>query len=120
MAGKTVKRGSVILVRYPFTDLTNIKVRPALMLTPDILLHKLDDILCLFISSVIPVNLLPTDLLLDISNPYFAKTGLKYPSVFRAHKLALLQKSFVLSVLGEMDYLLMKEINGRLKIALGL
>ena len=40
MAGKIVKRGSIVLIRYPFTDLTSSKVRPAVMLTPDIILKK--------------------------------------------------------------------------------
>ena len=34
MAQSKVKRGSVV-IRYPFTDLTSAKVRPALVLTPD-------------------------------------------------------------------------------------
>ena len=59
MAQSIVKRGSVVLIRYPFTDLTGAKVRPALVLTPDHLLPRLEDVLCLFISSVMPGELLP-------------------------------------------------------------
>ena len=40
--------------------------------------------------------------------------------IFRTHKLALLQKSLVVRVLGEMNRDLMKEIDQRLRIALGL
>ena len=120
MAKRIVKRGSVVLVRYPFTDLTGTKVRPAVILTPDKLLGKLDDVLCLFISSSIPKDLLPTDFVLEVTHPSFLKTGLKYRSVFRTHKLALLQNSLVLRVLGEMDRSLMDEVNQRLRIALGL
>jgi len=61
MAESLVKRGSVVLVRYPFTDLTGAKVRPAVVLTPDHLLPRLDDVLCSFISSEMPEELLPTD-----------------------------------------------------------
>jgi mRNA interferase MazF len=120
MANRVVKRGSVVLVRYPFTDLTGVKVRPAVIMTPDEFISKLDDVICLFISSSIPEELLPTDLILETTYPSFSKTGLKYRSVFRAHKLALLQKSLVLRVLGEMDNSLMNEINRCLRIALGL
>ena len=42
MAKRLVKRGSVVLVRYPFTDLTGSKVRPAVVLSPNSLLNKLD------------------------------------------------------------------------------
>ena len=34
MAQSLVHRGSVVLIRYPFTDFTAAKVRPALGLTP--------------------------------------------------------------------------------------
>ncbi|MBU1661270.1 MAG: type II toxin-antitoxin system PemK/MazF family toxin [Chloroflexi bacterium] len=120
MARIIIKRGSVVLVRYPFTDLSGTKIRPAVVLTPDHLLTQLDDVLCLFISSSLPAKLLPTDFVLELHHPSFAKTGLKYRSVLRSHKLALLHKSLVLRVLGRMDRDLTSEINQRLRIALGL
>lgn len=120
MARRLVKRGSVVLIRYPFTDLTGSKVRPAVVLTPDWLLHQLDDVLCLFISSSIPHDILLTDFILVPTHRSFSKTGLKYSSILRAHKLALLHKSLVVRVLGEMDKALMNEINQRLRIAMGL
>jgi mRNA-degrading endonuclease toxin of MazEF toxin-antitoxin module len=65
MARQIVKRGSVVLVRYPLTDLTGVKVRPAVILTPNRLMSKLDDVLCLFISSSMPAELLATDFVLE-------------------------------------------------------
>ena len=88
MAQSIVKRGSVVLIRYPFTDLTSAKVRPALVLTPDHLLPRLDDVLCLFISSAMPEELLPTDFVLEPGHASFLKTGLKRRSVLRTHKSA--------------------------------
>jgi mRNA interferase MazF len=120
MAQSLVKRGSVVLIRYPFTDLTGAKVRPALVLTPDYFLPRLDDVLCLFISSAMPAELLPTDFVLELEHPAFPQTGLKQRSVFRMHKLALLHKTLVLRVLGEGDQSLMREVNQRLRLALGL
>ena len=80
----------------------------------------MDDVLCLFISSSIPAELLPTDLVLETSHPAFSRTGLKYRSVLRSHKLALLHRNLVLRVLGEIDRDLMGEIDLRLRLALGL
>ena len=54
MGRRIVKRGSVVLIRYPFTDLSGAKVRPAIIITPDEFLKRLDDVICLFISSVVP------------------------------------------------------------------
>ena len=49
-----------------------------------------------------------------------ARRSLRNLSVFRTHKLALLDKSLILRVLGELDRDLMNEIEERLRIALGL
>jgi len=40
MAQSTIKRKSVVLVRYPFTDLSNVRVRPAVILIPDQLMQN--------------------------------------------------------------------------------
>jgi mRNA-degrading endonuclease toxin of MazEF toxin-antitoxin module len=101
MAQSTVKRGSAVL-------------------TPDHFLPRLDDVLCLFISSAMPEEMLPTDFVLEPGHPSFLKTGLKRRSVLRMHKLALLHKALVLRVLGEGDQALMHEVNQRLRLALGL
>jgi mRNA interferase MazF len=95
-------------------------VRPAVILTADELLLQIDDALCFFVSSVIPTNLLPTDLILEKSHPAFHKAGLRFRSIFRTHKLALLHKSLIVRVLGETDQSLMELINQKLRIALGL
>ena len=120
MAQSIVKRGSVVLIRYPFTDLTGAKVRPALVVTPDHLLPRLEDVLCLFISSVMPATLLPTDFVLEPGHPSFPTTGLKRRSVLRMHKLALLHKVLVVRVLGEGEPSFMSEVDQRLRLALGL
>lgn len=120
MEHSPVTRGSIVLIRYPFTDLTSDKVRPALVVTPDVLIHRLDDLLCLFISSSAPGDLLPTDLYLETTDTSFRQTGLKTSSLFRSHKLALLHKRLMLRVLGEADNALIEAINSKLRIALGL
>jgi mRNA interferase MazF len=83
MGSSVTRRGSVVLVRYPFSDLSGFKVRPAVVLTPDSLIAVLDDVLCLFVSSVIPKKLLPTDLVIESSHLSFPGTGLKHRSVLR-------------------------------------
>ncbi len=120
MARSLVQRGSVVLVRYPFTDLSTAKVRPAVVVTSDLLLSQMEDVLCLFISSVMPGELLLTDFVLEPSHPAFQATGLRLRSVFRTHKLALLHQGLVLRKLGDLEDTLMGEIDSRLQIALGL
>ena len=120
MARSMISRGSVVLVRYPFTDLTGAKVRPALVVTPDNLLLHMDDVLCSFISSNMPEHMLTTDFILDNMHPSFRGTGLKHHSVFRMHKLALLHRDLIASVLGAGDRMLMVELDQRLRLAVGL
>jgi len=120
MAYRTIVRGSVVLIRYPFTDLSSVKVRPALILTPDWLIPKVEDIICLFISSNVSMDLLATDFVLDPADAAFSKSGLKQRSIFRAHKLAVLHRSLVLRVLGRLEGRTMTELGGRVQIALGL
>lgn len=115
-----IRRGSVVLVRYPFTDLSATKVRPAVIVTSDFLISRLDDVLCLFISSSMPDKLLPTDFVLERENPDFPASGLRLRSVLRTHKLALLHRDLVLRGLGELSSELVVQINHRLRLALGL
>lgn len=97
-----------------------MKARPAVILTPNSILPRIDDVLCLFVSSVVPDDLLPSDFVLEKNHSSFTSTGLKFRSVFRAHKLALLHKSLVFRVLGVADDDLMSILNERLQIALGI
>jgi len=109
----------MVLVRYPFTNITDTKVRPAVVLTPDHLMRRLDDVLGLFASSAMPADLLPTDFILEPGHSSFPGNGLKCRSVSRTHKLALLDRSPVLARFKvTMDR--MNEIEERLRIALGL
>jgi mRNA interferase MazF len=56
-------RGKIVLVPFPFDDLSAAKVRPAVCLTEPIGPHR--HVILAFISSRIPTDLLETDLVLD-------------------------------------------------------
>jgi mRNA interferase MazF len=51
------KRGDIILVAFPFTDLTSTKQRPALVVSSDALNATSGDVLVAAISSQIPAKL---------------------------------------------------------------
>jgi len=114
-----LERGSVVLIRYPFTDLSGSKLRPAIIVTPNDRIAVLDDMLCAFVTTGIPDKTLPTDLILNINDPDFVATGLKQTSLIRAHKLTLLHRSLIQRHLGNISKGLQEQLDQRLEKAVG-
>ena len=111
-----MKRGDVVLVRFPFSDYSTTKLRPALIISVD----NEKEVCVAFISSVIPVELDKTDFLLTEEDDDFDQTRLKKDSVFKMNKIATLDKSTILGRLGTVSKRLEKELDQKLRIALGL
>lgn len=112
-----LRRGDIVLVPFPFTDLSGRKVRPALIVSPD---PVGGDILVAFISSVIPPVPEPNEYVLDATHPAFARTGLKNTSVFKMAKMATLHRSLILRRLGRTTPKLQRVLDAVLKRAVGL
>jgi mRNA interferase MazF len=93
---------SVVLVPFPFDDFSSVKVRPALCLTSTI--GKYEHVIIGFISSVIPEDLEPSDILIPKDSKSWKRTGLHVDSVIRLHKLVTIPKSLMKRKLGELDY----------------
>ena len=83
-----MRPGEIYLAKFPFGDAPGMKLRPVLALTGP--LGPVPEILVAYISSVIPAQLLPSDLILDPTVPEFRLTNLKALSALRLHKLATL------------------------------
>ena len=113
-----MKRGAVVLTPFPFTDLSGTKVRPAVVVSPAD--RPGEDVILAFISSVKPLTLLPTDLLIEASHPDFPSTGLKVASIVKCDKLATVQRRIILGELGTLSPALLVELNTRLRVTLGL
>lgn len=113
-----MKRGTIVLTKFPFTDLRAFKRRPAVVVSSE---HTtMDDFIVAFISSVIPEKLFDTDLLVDNYHKDFKNSGLIKGSVIKLDKLATLNKSIFTGELGSLSTDTLKEIDKRLKIALSL
>lgn len=113
-----MERGVIVLTKFPFTDLSATKRRPALVLSPD---NPVDpDVIVAFISSIVPVSPGQTDFVLDASHPDFAATGLSKTSVFKMDKLATLDKAIFTGELGEVSATIYVELKARLRLALDL
>jgi len=112
-----LRRGDVVLVPFPFTDLTTEKLRPAIIISVD---PQKTDVVIAFISSVVsPARLSETDYLLNQDNPDFARTGLKKGSTFRMRKLLTIERSKIIRRLGRVSPATQKELDIRLRRAVG-
>ena len=99
-----MKKGSVVLIPFPFTDLQGSKVRPAVVLTS----NNLDVTIC-FITSELKWKT-EHDVFVFPS----ASSGIKVPSLVRVGKIATIDTSLVLGVLGELANDEIAELNNGL------
>jgi mRNA interferase MazF len=99
-------KGKIVLVHFPFTDLTSSKLRPAL-----VLYESADDVIVAFISSKVPSRIIPSDLVLSADNPAFRSTGLKTPSVIKFDKVATVSKDLIEGEIGKIPKILSDECN---------
>ena len=113
-----LKRGDVVLVPFPFTDLTSQKLRPAVIVSVD---PQRIDVVIAFVSSVVsPEGLSATDYVLRQDDADFLKTGLKKTSTFRMRKLLTIERSRIIRRLGRVSPAIQKELDIRLRRAVGL
>ena len=103
----------IVLVPFPFDDLTANKVRPAVCLTDEIKPHS--HIILAFITSQVSANASATDFVIDKSDADFVTTGLKVSSTIRLHRLMTVTKSIVLRELGKLSLAQRTEIENRLR-----
>ncbi|MGG6265229.1 type II toxin-antitoxin system PemK/MazF family toxin [Leptolyngbya sp. AN03gr2] len=93
--------GQIVLVPFPFTDLSGAKLRPVLMLRQASI--QFDDWLVCMVSSQLRQTDAQIDEILSPSDPDFAATGLKVPSVLRLSRLAVLEGSLLIGSLGSIS-----------------
>jgi mRNA interferase MazF len=105
-----MKKGDIVLIPFPFTDLSGTKLRPALVLAV-----SSADITVAFITTrtgwkeVTDVELEP--------DPF---SGIKKPSLIRPAKLATIDKAIVLGKIGHLPSDILSRVNTSLKIILQL
>ncbi len=113
-----MKKGTIVLAVFPFTDLSSIKRRPALVISNDNEDKK--DVIIAFISSVISAKLLPTDLIISGENKDFGKTGLHKTSVVKFDKIMTIEKTLLVGEIGDLPVDFIDEADEKLRIVFGL
>ena len=105
------KRGKIVLVPFPFSDLSNQKIRPALIISNQ---PKSPDVVVLFITSQ---NKSKSTFLIDISPSDL--NGLKTKSKIVCDKIATLNTKVILGEIGEIETEVLEKVSLKLKEVLG-
>ena len=93
--------GDIILISFPFTDLSTKKVRPALVISYKNLFKK--DLIAAAISSRIYGKLSEREFLIKKESSYFAETGLKVSSIIKLDKISTIDKRIVSKKIGKLS-----------------
>jgi mRNA interferase MazF len=99
-----MKKGDIILVPFPFTDLKGFKKRPAVVLYNDSF-----DVVVSFITTNLVWNE-KTDILIKPNNT----NRLKRTSLIRTNKLATIKNTIIIGKIGELDRKTVDELNEKL------
>ncbi|NJR59439.1 MAG: type II toxin-antitoxin system PemK/MazF family toxin [Cyanobacteria bacterium CRU_2_1] len=92
-------KGDIVLVNFPFTDLSQTKLRPALVVW--VSLNKEEIVVCAITSQNLQ-TLQPEDFLVEPTDAEFSQTGLRVASKIRTARVATLRRSLVFRKLGQL------------------
>ncbi len=111
-------KGKIVLVPFPFDDLSTSKVRPTVCLTDPVGPHR--HVIMAFISSRTSIDQLETDLILNSGDADFAMTGLRVTSTLRLHRLMTVTTALIRRKLGELSPQMQDEVANKLRKLFGL
>lgn len=108
----------IVLVPFPFDDLSTTKVRPAVCLTDPIspYLH----VVVAFITSQAQKANEPSDVPIQNTDPDFSQTGLAVSSAIRLHRLVTIPIKLIQRDLGNLPISFQTEVKRKLRQLFGL
>src|SRR5262245_22656420 len=89
-----MNKWDIVLLTYPFTDLSATKVRPALAISRDLYNQNSQDAVFIVITTN-TARRSQYDIIISRTHPEFSLTGLRYHSAIRADKIFALSKRLV-------------------------
>jgi mRNA interferase MazF len=104
----TLSKGDIVLTQFPFTDLSQTKLRPAVILWVDL---AKDEITLCFISSQNVNNLTSEEFAILDFDADFVKTGLRISSKVRVTRIATLNRLLVVRRLGQLTTKHIQKLN---------
>ncbi len=106
------KRGDIVLVPFPFTDLSGQKIRPALIIASS---SNDNDVIVLFITSNTKLKI--KDSVPILPSP---QNGIKVSSGIVCSKIATLDRNIILGKIGLIESVAQNKVDISLKKVLGL
>ncbi len=89
--------GTIVLIPFPFSELTNIKVRPAIVVSDT--KDKYQDLILCAVSSVVPIKLGQFEIAI-LPN---STNQLRVPSIIKVDRIATLKKENIITTLGTIN-----------------
>ena len=106
-----MEKGDIVLVNFPFTEISSKKLRPALIIAEE---SKFQDFILAFITTQFDQKE-KYDVLLSIKSKDFQKTGLKRDSLLKLNKLTTLNKRMIIGKIGSLPKEQINQVNNNLK-----
>lgn len=103
----------IVLINFPFDDLSRVKLRPALCLTNYI--SRYNQIIFAAITSNLNNATDPTDIVIKLENASHKETGLKTDSVLKTHRLITASENIIQKVIGELPQSYHPEVSNMLR-----
>ena len=112
------ERGEIVLVPFPFTDLTDVRQRPGIIISPGWYNSSREDVIVAAITSQIPSPTAADEMLLESDD--LTACGLPKRSVIRTGKLFTIQQNLIRRRLGNLPDPRASELDSELQIVAGL
>ena len=109
-----IQEGQIVLFRFPYADKKEGKLRPALVIRQ--LPGSYEDWLICMISSQLSQGVSSFDEIISKEDRDFSGSGLKFASVIRIGRLAVVNKSILLGAIGEISIERLTRIKNRLSV----
>jgi mRNA interferase MazF len=113
-----MSKWDVVLIQYPFTDLTVLKLRPAVVISPDDFNAGPDVVVAAITTNT--ASLSQYDLLIAANHAEFRATGLQAPSAARMTKIFTLHQNLINRTIGAFGPQLQAEAKNKIQAFFGL
>jgi mRNA interferase MazF len=107
------KRGDVVLVPFPFTDLSATKQRPALVISSDVFNSTHDDVVVTAITSQVPATSAPDEF--PLSKPDLISCGLPKPSIVKLSKIVTLHQQLIIKCIGALPQTTLEKVLSQIR-----